>query len=911
MSSGVEQVAAMGDLRILIVEDGGTDADAIERTLRKAKLTFIAQRASGREAFACALKKTHPDVVVLSDRFASQKSYGAIKLVHEESPGIPIIIIDEKLSEEGAVKLARAGADDYVARDGMARLAFAIERLFAQQGSGRLRRALDRDIVLNTAILEAEHETSHDGILVVDLGARIVSVNRRFVEMWGIPPELAGSRDDAPVRDAVTDRVADPQQFVARVNYLYEHPSEKADDEVLLKDGRSFQRYTSPMWQGDRYLGRVWFFHDISDYKRAEQKIREDASQFRALVEHDIAGIVIIRDDGRFAYVNPGLCALLGYDQEELIGHLAQDYVAEPSKKEIGDRIQEAVSGGRQSYRLSAALRRRDGAIVDCMLQGAAATYEGKPAVIGVALDISELKRAERSLEQANRVLQEDATQFRGLVEQEIAGVFILKRDGTIAYVNPRFLAMLGYSPEEAIGHRVTEFIADEDKAHVVPSIMEVMSGARTSSQVTASLRRKDGSYLPFLGQGTIATYQGEPAIMGVTVDISELKHMQETLQRSNRVLKTLSAANSALVHTPTEDELLNKMCRVIVDVGGYKLAWIGYQERDSAKSVRPVAWSEPHEAIVKSLNVTWSDTDWGRGPAGSAVRTGETVVNQNFGTNPSLAPWRDEALKHGFGSSIALPLKDGATTFGAITIFAAEPDAFNEDEVALLTELAGDLAYGIISQRARVAQEESVRRLRRSMQATVLAIASTLEQRDPYTAGHQRAVAQLAAAIARELKIPEDEIEGIYLAGVVHDIGKIHIPSEILAKPGKLTKLEYQLVQTHAQAGYDIMKGVEFPWPVANMILQHHERMDGSGYPNALKGDQILIGAKIIAVADVVQAMTARRPYRGAVGLDAALAEVEQNKGKKYYAPAVDACLDLFRNKGFKFDSDFGHESS
>ncbi|OIR13720.1 cyclic di-GMP phosphodiesterase response regulator RpfG [mine drainage metagenome] len=195
---------------------------------------------------------------------------------------------------------------------------------------------------------------------------------------------------------------------------------------------------------------------------------------------------------------------------------------------------------------------------------------------------------------------------------------------------------------------------------------------------------------------------------------------------------------------------------------------------------------------------------------------------------------------------------------------------------------------------------KESERKLRTSLIDSITALAATVEMRDPYTAGHQRRVAQLAIAIAKELRLAEEQIEGIQLAGVVHDVGKIQIPAEILSKPGRLTPLEFELIKQHAQSGYEILKSIDFPWPIAQIVLQHHERLNGSGYPQALKGDQILLEAKIIAVADVVESMTSHRPYRPGLGIDAALQEIALNKGKLYEPAAVDACIRLFQEQGY-----------
>ncbi len=191
---------------------------------------------------------------------------------------------------------------------------------------------------------------------------------------------------------------------------------------------------------------------------------------------------------------------------------------------------------------------------------------------------------------------------------------------------------------------------------------------------------------------------------------------------------------------------------------------------------------------------------------------------------------------------------------------------------------------------------------LQQSLEESIKSIANTVESRDEYTAGHMRRVGQLASAIARELGLSEETIHGIELASTIHDVGKISIPVEILTKPVKLSKVEYQLIQTHVDAGYDIIKNIKFPWPIALIILQHHERMDGSGYPQGLKGDEILLGSRIIALSDVIEAMASRRPYRSELGIDAALAEIKQGRGTLYDPAVVDACVRLFDEKRFSF---------
>mgnify|MGYP000848835600 CR=1 FL=1 len=209
------------------------------------------------------------------------------------------------------------------------------------------------------------------------------------------------------------------------------------------------------------------------------------------------------------------------------------------------------------------------------------------------------------------------------------------------------------------------------------------------------------------------------------------------------------------------------------------------------------------------------------------------------------------------------------------------------------------------ISERKRIEEERQaiIERLRRSLGATVQAIATVVEARDPYTAGHQHRTADLGRAIATEMGFDADRIDFVRIVSTIHDLGKISVPSEILSKPTKLTELEYKLIRTHAQSGHDILKDVDFPWPVAQVILQHHERMNGSGYPNGLRGDEILMESRIIAVSDVVESMASHRPYRAALGVEAALEEIMTHRGILYDAEVVDACVRLFREKGYRLD--------
>ncbi|MCF8109731.1 MAG: response regulator [Desulfohalobiaceae bacterium] len=196
----------------------------------------------------------------------------------------------------------------------------------------------------------------------------------------------------------------------------------------------------------------------------------------------------------------------------------------------------------------------------------------------------------------------------------------------------------------------------------------------------------------------------------------------------------------------------------------------------------------------------------------------------------------------------------------------------------------------------------ERTEKLQEALEGVIQVVARTVEARDPYTAGHQQRVAELAAAIAGRMGLNEDTIQGITMAGTIHDLGKIAIPAEVLSKPTRLSEIEFGLIKNHSQMGHDILSGIEFQWPLARMVLQHHEKLDGSGYPNGCSGDEILQESRILTVADVVEAMASHRPYRAGLGIEKALEEIRTNKGRFFDPEAVEACLELFEEDGFQW---------
>jgi response regulator RpfG family c-di-GMP phosphodiesterase len=401
-----------------------------------------------------------------------------------------------------------------------------------------------------------------------------------------------------------------------------------------------------------------------------------------------------------------------------------------------------------------------------------------------------------------------------------------------------------------------------------------------------------------------------EKAYNDLQREVGVRKQAEEELSRINLELTMLSQCVHAVVRASDEQELMQEVCRIIIEVGGYEMAWVGFAELDEQKSVKPVAWMGKNDGFLETINISWHECDRGRGPTGTTIRTGEPVVNDDTKDNPNFINWRDEAVKRGFLSSIALPLKTNGDVFGALSIYANEPEAFDRSETKRLMGLTDDLAFGIIAIRTRIERiqageqiELHVDKLQKALSGTIQVVASTVEVRDPYTAGHQRRVAMLARAIAEMMALSENQIEGTYMAGVVHDLGKIYVPAEILSKPSRLNDIEMDLIRTHSQVGYDLLKTIDFPWPIAQIVYQHHERLNGSGYPQGLFDGQILVEAKILCVADVVEAMASHRPYRPARGIDLALDHIQEEKNNLYDPLAVDSCMKLFTEQNFAFD--------
>lgn len=273
----------------------------------------------------------------------------------------------------------------------------------------------------------------------------------------------------------------------------------------------------------------------------------------------------------------------------------------------------------------------------------------------------------------------------------------------------------------------------------------------------------------------------------------------------------------------------------------------------------------------------------------------GELLRNLPDFNNPTFLNLIN-SLQMGKEVSIAIDLtKKNKKTYLEIKGVPTFADDIYTGGVLLFT----DITESIIAEEKL---KQSFEMLQKATGDIIKAMSSTSEMRDPYTAGHQKRVKELAVAIGEEMNISKEQLEGVKFAGIIHDIGKISVPSDILSKPGRISKMEFEVIKSHSQIGFELLNKIEFPWPISKIVHQHHEHLDGSGYPNGISGDAILLEARILAVSDVVEAMTSHRPYRAALGIDAALEEIDNHR-LDYFDPAiVDACITLFKEKKFEF---------
>lgn len=450
------------------------------------------------------------------------------------------------------------------------------------------------------------------------------------------------------------------------------------------------------------------------------------------------------------------------------------------------------------------------------------------------------LKRQITEHDHVEEAFRECEKLYRTYLEQSNDVIFVISRDGTILDFNQASLDFFGYTKEEIRKITAQELYSDFTGRKKFQQLIE-QKGAVQNFEIT--LRKKDGTEMDCLLTAAVR-YANDGKIagyQGIIRDVTERKRAEEQLR------------GQALIFENIHDGI------IITDLQGNIMSWNPAAQRMFGYYQNEVFQKTIELLTTKIVKGTLRDGRW----------TGEMDFSRKDGTD-------------GVCEITVIPLRD--ENGNIIAVFGVVHD---------------------ITERTQTEKElqRSYDRLRETLIATVNALASTIEMRDPYTAGHQRRVTLLACAIAEEMGLTNDQFDGLRMAGLIHDLGKINVPAEILSKPGRINDIEHSIIKFHPQICHDILKTIELPWPVATIVLQHHERLDGSGYPQGLKGDEIMLEARILAVADVVEAMASHRPYRPALGVNQALEEITMQRGTLYDSEVIDACIRVFSKKKFKFE--------
>jgi PAS domain S-box-containing protein len=484
--------------------------------------------------------------------------------------------------------------------------------------------------------------------------------------------------------------------------------------------------------------------------------------------------------------------------------------------------------------------------------------------------------------------LSESEKKYRDIVELAPDGIVTVNMEGVIQSCNAAFQKMMDLSEDEIIGEHFSKLptIKPRDVPRYRQMLKSIIAG-NVSMTFETAWASKDGNTKYTETHASLMKKNGRTwGIQIIVTDITKRKEAEKVENVLNSIAKAANESGDLDEFLKTVHQQLG----MLINTSNFYVAL--YDEETDTYSF-PYHMDEYDTADnYEPQKLTKSLTDYVR-------RNGEPLLaNQQV---HAMLTERGEVEMVGTPSPIwmGVPLKTPQGVIGIIAVQSyTDPVLYSIKDLDALSLVSGTVAMAIERKRTSDRLVESYERLRITTRGMIDAMARTLEVRDPYTAGHQKRVAQLACAIGREMKLPDLKIDAIHMASVIHDIGKVNVPAEILSKPGQLSQIELRLIRLHPKVGYDILKDIEFPWPIADIILQHHERLDGSGYPNELKSDDILLEARILGVADVVEAMSSHRPHRSALGIETAFKEIQEYRGVRYDSKVVDACMKVLASK-------------
>lgn len=642
---------------------------------------------------------------------------------------------------------------------------------------------------------------------------------------------------------------------------------------------------------------------DISGVYRAMRRLRESGvedlrahlAQYPALVDDLAAEVKVLR-------CNPAAVRLFRFQSDD-DRKTRIDAFFGPGAREAFINELCAIWDGASRTEQEAMFRAEDGTELAAFVVVPLPRTEEQARHVAVSiLDVTALRSTER------QVLQE-RERLREVVWGTDVGTWEWNVQTGQTVFNDRWAEIVGYTLAELepVSIDTWERLAHPDDLTVSGAILEeVFAGKRDFYECEARMRHKDGRWIWVLDRGKVVEWapDGSPLRMsGTHMDITDRKQAELRADHLASVREALLRCHADILAARSEAEVFERTVATLVEARGYALAWIGVPEDGPDKLVRPVARAGTQSSYLDGIVVHWSDDDLGRGPTGRAIRSGEIEVAHELQRDESFEPWLEHAENHSLFSSVAAPIMADGQVLAALNLYSSIPAVFDAEEIGLIQEFAQNVGLAVRALRLQAERARLHSELENAALGAVTAIAATIEKRDPYTAGHQESVAALSEAIGRKLGWDAFKLQGLRLGAMIHDIGKVAVPSEILNRPGKLSDAELAIIKSHTQVGYEILERTTFPWPIKEMVLQHHERLDGSGYPQGLRADRIIDEAKVIGVADVVDAITSHRPYRPGLGVESALSEIERGRGTLYDPAIADACLTLFRDDGYSLD--------
>ncbi len=608
----------------------------------------------------------------------------------------------------------------------------------------------------------------------------------------------------------------------------------------------------------------------------------QEKDKYRLLIENLPDGLAyckMVRDntgkpvDYIFLEINSFFEALTGFPRDHIIGKKLTEVrpgIEDLSFDWIGvfDRVT-AIEPG-QNIRFQQYLNQQD-------RWYEITVYSYQPGYFAVVFhDITERKQVEDELQESDKI-------FKEFMENSPNYVFFKNDKIQVIRLSSNYEKMLGKPMHELLGKTMDDlFPSDLAKSMIAEDLRVLNEGKQITVEEELNGRFYTTIKFPILVNGK------HRYLVGYTMDITERKQAELLILIQRDLALAISFSHQI-------DEALSKCLDTMLQLSEMDCGRI-YLIDQASGDLNLICHRNLSPAFIKSVSHYRADSNYA-----CLVLQGKPL----FTRYPEFDLPLDEVRKAEKLQAFAvLPLIFENQVIGCLNLGSKKLEDVSEINRQVLKIAATLMGEGITRLKIEEELKLSYQNLQKAMKSTIQAIALILEKRDPYTTGHQKRVTKLACAIAEEISLSPDKMEGLYIAGIIHDIGKINVPSEILSKPGRLSEIELSLIQIHPQVGSDILKGMELPGEVSSIVLQHHERMDGSGYPSGLSGEAILLEARILAVADVVEAMASHRPYRPALGLDKALEEITKNKGKLYDPRVVDACLKLFKKKGFQWEN-------